>query len=62
MRERKTPMHSFAQLTHFAGFDWAKDHHDAVILDGTGATVLAFSFAHTAEGWVLLHIKRRIAG
>lgn len=44
-------MHAFEQLTHFAGFDWAKDHHDAVILDRTGATVATLSFAHTAEGW-----------
>jgi transposase len=44
-------MHTFEQLTHFAGFDWAKDHHDAVILDRQGATVQSVSFAHTAEGW-----------
>ena len=44
-------MHTFEQLTHFAGFDWAKDHHDAVILDRHGNTVLAFTFAHSAEGW-----------
>lgn len=44
-------MHTFAELTHFAGFDWAKDHHDALILDRTGATVAAFTFAHCAEGW-----------
>src|SRR5436190_1310374 len=42
----------FEQLTHFAGFDWAKDHHDAVILDRQGATVESMTFAHTAEGWV----------
>lgn len=44
-------MHTFKQLTHFAGFDWAKDHHDAVILDRQGATVQSVRFAHTAEGW-----------
>lgn len=44
-------MHSFEQLTHFAGFDWAKDHHDAVLLDRQGNTVAAFTFAHSAEGW-----------
>ena len=44
-------MHTFEQLTHFAGFDWAKDHHDAVIVDRQGATVASVTFAHTAEGW-----------
>jgi transposase len=44
-------MHTFEELTHFAGFDWAKDHHDTVILDRKGSTVAAFTFAHTAEGW-----------
>jgi hypothetical protein len=44
-------MHAFAALTHFAGLDWAKDHHDAVLLDRTGATVAALTFAHSAEGW-----------
>jgi hypothetical protein len=51
MQERKSSMHSFATLTHFAGFDWAKDHHDAVILDRQGNTVAAFTFAHDAGGW-----------
>jgi transposase len=44
-------MHAFDQLTHFAGLDWASDHHDAVILDRHGATVAAFTFAHSAQGW-----------
>jgi transposase len=44
-------MHSFEELTHFAGFDWAKDHHDAVIVDRNGAKMETLTFAHTAEGW-----------
>ncbi len=51
MRRKKTHMDTFEQLTHFAGFDWAKDHHDAVILDRQGNTVAAWTFAHSAEGW-----------
>jgi transposase len=52
-------MHTFEQLTHFAGFDWAKEHHDAVIVDRSGNTVTAFTFAHNAEGWAQWreHIK-----
>ena len=44
-------MKAFTELTHFAGLDWAKDHHDAVILDHGGQTVAELTFAHTAEGW-----------
>ena len=51
MHEKEKRMHTFEQLTHFAGFDWAKEHHDAVILDRQGATVQALTFSHTAEGW-----------
>ena len=51
MRRKNTPMQSFEQLTHLAGFDWAKEHHDAVILDRNGGTVDRFTFAHTAQGW-----------
>jgi transposase len=44
-------MHTFAQHTHFAGLDWAKDHHMVVILDRTGQRVEAFTFPHDAGGW-----------
>jgi transposase len=52
-------MQTFEQLTHFAGFDWAKDHHDAVILDRNGKTLASFTFAHDAKGWAQWreHIK-----
>jgi hypothetical protein len=60
MRGKAKPMHTFAALTHFAGFDWAKEHHDAVILDRQGSIVAAFTFAHSAEGWAQWreHIKK----
>ncbi|MBX3743164.1 MAG: IS110 family transposase [Akkermansiaceae bacterium] len=38
-------------LSHFAGFDWAKDHHDAVIIDRDGKIVADFRFDHSAAGW-----------
>jgi hypothetical protein len=50
-------MHSFETLTHFAGFDWAKEHHDAVILDRQGNTVAALTFAHSAEGWAQWRVR-----
>ena len=42
---------SWNELTHFAGFDWAKDHHDVVVVDRIGKIVKQFSFEHTAPGW-----------
>ena len=44
-------MKAWNQITHFAGFDWAKDHHDVVILDATGKIVKDFRFDHNAAGW-----------
>ncbi len=36
---------------HFAALDWAKDHHDVIVVDRNGAIVADFRFAHTAQGW-----------
>jgi hypothetical protein len=49
------PMKPFAQLTHFAGFDWAKDHHDVVVVDRQGQIVDQFTFPHSAPGWQRWH-------
>ena len=38
-------------ITHFAGFDWAKQTHHAVIVNAAGQIVSQFSFAHSQEGW-----------
>jgi len=45
-------MHTFDELTHFAGFDWAKADHDAVIVNRQGVVVERVSFPHTEAGWV----------
>jgi transposase len=37
--------------TYFAALDWARDHHDVIVLDRTGTLVAEFRFAHTAAGW-----------
>ena len=37
------------ELTHFAGLDWARDHHEVVIVDASGHIVADFRIAHTAE-------------
>lgn len=39
------------QITHYAGLDWASDHHDVVVVDQQGQIVLQRRFAHTADGW-----------
>jgi transposase len=44
-------MKSWHELTHYAGFDWAKDHHAVVIVDQGGRIVADFEFEHTLEGW-----------
>ena len=45
------------QWTHFAGHDWAKDHHDVVVVDQTGTIVLDLRIPDTAEGWHRLRAK-----
>jgi transposase len=52
MHNRKANrMKSWQELTHYAGFDWAKDHHALVVVDRQGRIVADFEFAHTLEGW-----------
>jgi transposase len=52
MHNRKTKrMKNWKDLTHYAGFDWAKDHHVVVIVDAEGGVVADFEFAHSLEGW-----------
>lgn len=44
-------MKTWQELTHYAGFDWAKDHHAVVIVDCEGRIVADFEFEHSLEGW-----------
>lgn len=46
-------MNPHHQLTHHAGLDWAGDHHDIIIVDGSGNLVADFQIEHTAAGWRL---------
>jgi transposase len=41
----------WSQITHYAGFDWAKEAHDVIVLDSAGQIVADFSFPHSAQGW-----------
>lgn len=47
----------FAQLNHFAGFDWATQKHDVCVVDGDGKILFQFEFPDTAEGWAQLREK-----
>ncbi len=44
-------MQPWKDLTHYAGLDWAKDHHCVLIVDTAGHLVADFEFEHSAEGW-----------
>jgi transposase len=44
-------MKTWNEITHYAGFDWAKDHHDVVVVDRLGAIVAEFQFKHSRDGW-----------
>ena len=47
----------FAELDHFAGFDWAMDKHDVVVVNRAGQVVLTLTFPDTAEGWARLRAE-----
>lgn len=49
----------FAALTHYGAIDWAKDHHDACVVDAAGGIVLTLRFDQSGEGWASL--RQRIA-
>jgi len=42
------------QQPYFAALDWARAHHDVVIIDRLGQIKEALRFEHTAEGWASL--------
>jgi transposase len=44
-------MKPWTEITHYAGFDWARDHHDVVIVDGQGHIVADLRLEHSLAGW-----------
>jgi len=44
-------MKQWQDLTHYAGLDWAKDHHAVVVVNSEGRIVADFEFEHSLEGW-----------
>lgn len=53
------PVEDFRSVQHFAGFDWAKDRHDVVVVDRSGQIVVDFQFDDSAQGWS--ELRHRIA-
>lgn len=51
---------SFAQLTHYAGFDWSKDQHQIAAVDRAGQLLLEPRFEDTAAGWAGLREKLQV--
>lgn len=48
---KRKPMKPWAEITHYAGFDWARDHHDIVVVDRQGQLVAQLRIPHSLEGW-----------
>lgn len=44
-------MSSEPAYQYFVGVDWAKDHHDIVVLDAAGQCLGEFTVPHSAAGW-----------
>jgi transposase len=59
-RKESEKMKTWNEVTNFAGFDWAKDHHDVLVLDNTGKITSEFRFDHTATGWTLCQEKLKL--
>jgi len=44
-------MKEWKSISHYAGFDWARDHHAVVVVDREGKIVADIEFKHSQEGW-----------
>ena len=44
-------MKPWTEQTHYGALDWARDHHDVVVVDRNGEIVADFRIDHTLEGW-----------
>ena len=42
---------NWSEQPFFAALDWAKDHHDVIVVDRVGTIVADFQFPHTVPGW-----------
>ena len=49
--QKAPPMKEWKDITHYAGFDWARHHHAVVVVNKEGQIVADFQFNHSPEGW-----------
>ena len=56
---RKKHMPKSQDCKYFAGFDWASQHHQVVIVDTHGQIVIDFQFDDSAAGWELWRQKAK---
>ena len=52
-------MKNWNEITHYLGFDWAKDHHQVVVVDRQARIVAEFEFEHSLEGWLKFRERLR---
>lgn len=52
-------MNTTKTTAHYAALDWARTHHDIVVIDGRGTIVESFRVNHNAEGWT--EISKRLS-
>ena len=55
-------MEQWTKFTHYAGLDWASDHHDVVAVDRQAQIVTRSRITHTTEGWKDLAARLRELG
>ena len=50
-KKKGKEMKEWKEISHFAGFDWARHQHAVVVVNKEGQVVSSFQFEHSAEGW-----------
>lgn len=50
---------SWSWLSHFVGLDWARDHHQIAVVDGTGQRCWEARIEDDSEGWARLRDQLR---
>ena len=49
--QKAPPMKEWKDITHYAGFDWARHDHAVVVVNKEGQIIADFQFNHSLEGW-----------
>jgi transposase len=59
-RTEASAVSSFAELTHYAGFDWGWEKHQIAVVDREGRLLLDLAFEDSAAGWA--GVREKLAG